>query len=193
MRMRKRSICDSGSGYVPWYSTGFCVAITMKGSGRGYERPSIVTWRSFIASSKADWVLGVVRLISSASKKLVKMGPGLNSNASRVLLYTVTPTTSLGSMSLVNWMRWKPLSRLWASVWARVVLPTPGTSSISRCPRASRHTTAKRSTSALPRITRASDCSSAVTRAASSMVGGLPVDTNYHHSRPNRLPRLAAR
>ena len=41
----------------------------------------MVTWPSFIASSNADCVLGVVRLISSASRKLVKTGPCLNSNA----------------------------------------------------------------------------------------------------------------
>ena len=40
----------------------------------------MVTWLSFMASSRADWVFGVVRLISSASRKLVKTGPGLNSN-----------------------------------------------------------------------------------------------------------------
>ena len=33
-RRKKRSICDSGSGYVPRYSTGFCVATTMKGCGQ---------------------------------------------------------------------------------------------------------------------------------------------------------------
>ena len=31
MRSRKRSICDSGSGYVPKCSGGFCVAMTMNG------------------------------------------------------------------------------------------------------------------------------------------------------------------
>ena len=85
-RIRKRSSCDSGSGYVPWCSTGFCVAITMKGRGRECDRPSIVTWLSFIASSSADCVFGVVRLISSASRKLLKIGPGLNSKASACAL-----------------------------------------------------------------------------------------------------------
>ena len=37
----------------------------------------MVTWLSFIASSSADCVFGVVRLISSASRKLLKIGPGL--------------------------------------------------------------------------------------------------------------------
>jgi hypothetical protein len=36
---------------------------------------------SLIASSSADCVLGVVRLISSATMMLAKIGPGLNSNS----------------------------------------------------------------------------------------------------------------
>ena len=47
--------------------------------------------------------------------------------------------TSLGSRSGVNWMRLKvqPLER--ARLQASIVLPTPGTSSISRCPPHQRH------------------------------------------------------
>ncbi len=41
----------------------------------------MVTCCSFIASSSADCVFGVARLISSASRKLVKIGPCLNSNS----------------------------------------------------------------------------------------------------------------
>jgi hypothetical protein len=40
--------------------------------------PSTVAWCSSIASSSADWVLGGVRLISSASRMSVKIGPGKN-------------------------------------------------------------------------------------------------------------------
>ena len=64
----------------------------------------------------------------------------------------VTPSTSLGSMSLVNCRRWKRQATARASAWASVVLPTPGTSSISRWPRASRQTSESRTTSGLPRI-----------------------------------------
>ena len=42
--------------------------------------PATVTDRSCIASSRADWVLGVARLISSASTRLAKTGPRWNSN-----------------------------------------------------------------------------------------------------------------
>ena len=41
--------------------------------------PSTVTWRSAIASSSADCVFGVARLISSTRTTLAKIGPGRNS------------------------------------------------------------------------------------------------------------------
>jgi hypothetical protein len=58
-----------------------------------------------MASSSADCVLGVVRLISSASTMLVKSGPGLNTKSPVFGSHTETPSTSDGSMSEVNWMR----------------------------------------------------------------------------------------
>ena len=42
------------------------------------------------------------------------------------------PMTSLGSMSEVNWTRWNEQWNECASACARVVLPTPGTSSIEQ-------------------------------------------------------------
>src|SRR5580658_8161275 len=71
----------------------------------------------------------------------------------------VTPSTSLGSMSLVNCSRWKPQATARANAWASVVLPTPGTSSISRCPRASKQTIESRTTSGFPRMVELSDTS----------------------------------
>ena len=63
---------------------GFWVAMTMKGGPSGCVWPSTVTWRSSIASSRADWVRGVARLISSASTMLAKIGPRLKSNVRSV-------------------------------------------------------------------------------------------------------------
>ena len=58
-----------------------------------HERPSswcvassIETWPSLIASSSADCVRGVVRLISSASTTFAKIGPGLSSNTLPLLV-----------------------------------------------------------------------------------------------------------
>ena len=77
MRIRKRSSCDSGSGKVPIWCAGFCVAMTKKGAGSGRVCPSTVTWRSSMASSRALCVFGVARLISSASTTWAKIGPGM--------------------------------------------------------------------------------------------------------------------
>ena len=81
IRIVKRSSCASGSGYVPSYSIGFCVAMTMNGGSSGYVAPSTVTWRSCIASSSAAWVFGDVRLISSTSRTFANTGPGRNANS----------------------------------------------------------------------------------------------------------------
>lgn len=66
---------------MPSYSTGFMVAATRKGSGSFRGVPSTVTWRSSIASRSEDWVLGGVRLISSARRRLVKTGPSWKENS----------------------------------------------------------------------------------------------------------------
>src|ERR1039458_7489368 len=54
---------------------GFWVAMTRKGSSSSWVVLPLVTVRSCMASSSADCVLGVARLISSASTRLAKMGP----------------------------------------------------------------------------------------------------------------------
>ena len=74
--MRKRSSWELGRSWVPAEPTGFWVASTAKGRGRGWVTRSTVTWPSSMASSRADWVLLEVRLISSASRRLVIMAPG---------------------------------------------------------------------------------------------------------------------
>ncbi len=117
--------------------------------------PSTVTCRSSMDSSRADWVFGGVRLISSPRTMLAKIGPGRNSKLAFVTSNTFTPVTSEGSRSEVNWIR-----RWWhdteaESALPRLVLPTPGTSSTSRWPPATRHVTASRMASSLPWTTRA--------------------------------------
>ena len=59
---------------------GFCVASTKNGSGSLCVVPPTVTWRSCMASSRAAWVLGGVRLISSARMTLANSGPCRNLN-----------------------------------------------------------------------------------------------------------------
>ena len=90
---------------------------------------SVVTCRSSIASSNADWVLGGARLISSPNTRLAKMGPGRNSGSRPAPASTVAPVMSAGIRSGVNWMReyCKPAAS--ATALAVAVLATPGTSS----------------------------------------------------------------
>ncbi len=116
-------------------------------------RPSTVTCPSSMASRRADWVLGDERLISSAITICAKTAPGLNSNSRSTGLYTETPVTSPGSRSGVNWMRRTVASTLAAIARASIVLPTPGTSSMSRWPSASRQASALRTASGFPSIT----------------------------------------
>ena len=60
---------------MPSVSSGFIVAVTRNGSGNACDCGPIVTWRSCIASSKADCTLAGARLISSASTTFAKIGP----------------------------------------------------------------------------------------------------------------------
>ena len=79
-----------------------------------------------MASSSADCVFGLARLISSPTTRLAKTAPGLNSNSRDSWSKIETPVTSLGSRSGVNWMRRTEQSMLRASDLASIVLPTPG-------------------------------------------------------------------
>ena len=132
---------------------GFWVAITMNGDSRPYVVPSTVTWASSMHSSIAAWVFGLARLISSPTTMFAKIPPGRNSNCRVSWLNTATPVTSEGSRSGVNWIRRTVQSIERASALLSIVLPTPGTSSISRWPPASSTTSAERAISGLPSMT----------------------------------------
>ena len=112
--------------------------MTKNGAGSARVSFSTVTWCSSIASSSALCVFGPARLISSASSTWANTGPGWKTNCSLLRSKTLTPTRSLGIRSAVNCTREKRSPSDTASACASVVLPTPGTSSISRWPPASR-------------------------------------------------------
>ena len=114
----------------------------MNGRGRGMVVPSAVTWRSSMASRRADWDRADARFSSSAINTLVKMGPGRNTGSPRSLSRTMAPVTSAGKRSAVNCTRWKSSPNERARALAKVVFPRPGRSSTSRWPWASRHPTA---------------------------------------------------
>src|SRR5215212_10872061 len=138
----------------------------MNGGASGYVTPSTVTCRSSMASRSADWVLGEARLISSPSTRLAKMAPGRKSKLPVARFQTVEPTTSDGRRSGVNWMRPQRQSSDVAKALARLVLPTPGTSSTRRWPSATRQRRASSITSALPCTTRPTLSATAVKTSA---------------------------
>ena len=117
--------------------------------GSGCVSPSTETWRSCIASSSADWVRGVARLISSTSTTLVKTGPGTK-RKSPGARSTLLPVTSPGSRSGVPWTRANDRPSDRANALASSVLPTPGTSSIRPWPPTSSATASSRSGSWAP-------------------------------------------
>ena len=61
--------------------------------------------RSCMASSRAAWVLGGVRLISSASSSSQKIGPRVRVKLDVWKLNKFDPKMSPGIRSGVNWMR----------------------------------------------------------------------------------------
>ncbi len=75
----------------PAKSCGFWVASTKKGYGSGVAVPSMDTCPSFIASSSADCVRGLARLISSASSTFAKIGPRRKTNSPSRWSKTLTP------------------------------------------------------------------------------------------------------
>jgi hypothetical protein len=94
----------------------------------------------------------------------------------------LTPVMSAGSRSGVNWMRLTLQSTLRARARASIVLPTPGTSSMRRCPSLSSTVTAVSMTGRLPSMTvsiaamtaRASSRNSAGDRAGVGTSAALP-------------------
>ena len=62
----------------------------------------------------------------------MKTGPGRNSNSFVFWLKTLTPVTSVGSRSGVNWSRENERWSERASDFASTVFPTPGKSSMIR-------------------------------------------------------------
>src|SRR4051794_4445595 len=117
-------------------------------------------------SSSAAWVRGDARLISSTSSTCVKTGPGRNSNRFERWSNTLTPVTSEGSRSGVNWSRENEQSSERASAFASIVFPTPGKSSMIRCPSATRQRTTRRSASCDVCTTRPRLATIAPTRSA---------------------------
>src|SRR5215471_5162925 len=139
--------------------------MTRKGGASSYVVPSIVTCRSCIASSSAACVFGGARLISSESKRFVKIGPGRNSKSPSRWFQIDAPVTSEGMRSGVNWMRVKRMLSTCANERAARVFARPGKSSSSTCPLARKPQSTSSSACRFPTIARSTSSS---TRALSS-------------------------
>src|ERR1700722_14821126 len=106
--------------------------------------------RSFIACSSADWVFGGARLISSASRSSVKIGPLVSVKALVWKLNRLVPSTSPGMRSGGNWMRPNLIDRLAAKHCASSVFAVPGTPSSRMWPLTSRLVSIRSMTSSCP-------------------------------------------
>src|SRR5579883_61158 len=106
--------------------------------------------RSFIACSSAACVFGGARLISSASRSSVKIGPLVSVKALVWKLNRFVPSTSPGIRSGVNWMRPNLIDRLAAKHCASNVLAVPGTPSSRIWPLTSRLVSIRSMTSSCP-------------------------------------------
>ena len=93
---------------------------------------------SCMASSSADCVLGGVRLISSASRMLPKIGPGTKVQRRRPFVGSSSmmsvPVISEGMRSGVNWIRLNSRPRVWAMVRTIRVFAVPGNPVIRQWP-----------------------------------------------------------
>ena len=96
--------------------------------------PPIVVAPSAMASSIADCVLALERLISSSNTKLAWIGPIWVENRWVEKSNTWVPTRSDGMRSGVHCTRRNVPETEVASVWAAVVLARPGTDSMRMCP-----------------------------------------------------------
>src|SRR5919206_3115750 len=149
-------------------------------------------------SSSADCVFGDARLISSTSRRFAKTGPALNSNSFERWSKTLTPVTSDGSRSGVNCIRENVQSSDRASAFASIVFPTPGKSSMIRCPSLTRQRATSSSVSRSAWTTRATlSTTCAIVRAAASLprVLGLASIQQFHRlvedcGRDSRFRRL---
>jgi hypothetical protein len=106
-----------------------------------------------MASSREAWVFGGVRLISSASSRLVKTGPSRKVNSLALASQISEPVTSPGIRSGVNCTRVDCSASVWARVRTSSVFAVPGTPSSSTWPRQSSATTSPVTAASWPTTT----------------------------------------
>ncbi len=137
---------------MPSCSIGFWVASTKNGCDSLWVTPAAVTDFSCMASNKAAWVFGGVRLISSAKIMFEKTGPGINLK----LLSSPNisePIMSEGIKSGVNCMRLKLRSSTCDTVCTNKVFARPGTPTSRQWPLLKIDISTNFTTSSCPTIT----------------------------------------
>src|ERR1700686_3161060 len=108
---------------------GFCVAKTVKNCDKGCVAPSMVIWRSSMASSTAACVRGGLRLAWAARSRSVKSGPRCSAKLLVERLSTLLPMMSAGIRSEVHCTRRNSRSNSRAKLLMTSVLAIPGTPS----------------------------------------------------------------
>src|ERR1700731_4040993 len=155
----------------------------------------MVMMRSFMACSSAAWVFGGVRLVPSASRSWVKIGPLVSTKVLVWKLKRLVPSTSPGIRSGVNWMRPNCSARPAAKAWVSSVLAVPGTPSSRMCPPTSRLVSISSMTSSWPppAFRTSLRIPSATARISPSSINNLPFPTvNIAHDRNERRQVAAA-
>ena len=138
--------------------------------GQRVRLPSAVTWPSAIASSSADCVRGIARLISSTRRMFAKTGPGAELELPLLLVVDREPR-DVGGLQVGRALdaRGCAPSIDCAIARARTVFAVPGTSSMSTCPRQRSAQSTSRIWSRLPRTTSSTLSSSRSARAEASV------------------------
>ena len=142
-----------------------------------------MTWPSFMASSRADCVFGrgAVDFVGqqnvgeyrAALEFELLLDGGIDGDAQHV-----------GGQHVAGELHALKLqSRARARAWPSVVLPTPGTPSISRWPRAKIETSARRTTSSLPRMTLRSAVSSCTARWEAAVAVSGDIRWRFYYAR----------
>ena len=182
-RSRKRSSCASGSGYVPSYSIGFCVASTRNGRGErvGDAVDGDLALLHRLEQRRLGLRRGAVDLVGEEQVREDRARAGTRSSPCAGSK-TDEPVTSDGIRSGVNWMRAKRQRRSrWRTSGRAASWPRPGTSSSSTWPSASSAERARaRATSRLPTTAR-STSSRIASAGGGDVVTALPcVDVSAH-------------
>src|SRR5215475_9716827 len=150
-----------------------------------------------MACNRAACVFGGARLISSASRSSVKIGPLVSTKLLVWKLNRLVPSTSPGIKSGVNWMRPNLIDSDAANAWASSVFAVPGTPSSRMWPPTRRLVSIRSITSSWPTTALRTSLRIASVRAwiSRNSINNLPLPSKYvaRQRRRRRRAAVAAR